>query len=128
MTNLFQTGYRNLQYIVKAFLWQPKTPEQEGLIDRLRKYHISLSSLNYSLDTQNIPLSVGRFPELLDLESNIIPQIDYHLEIIANGTSKRDFTLEDRARIMSEYVSQKIADNLATNPRTFKRVFQGSKD
>jgi len=128
MTNLIQTGYRNIKYAIKEFLWKPKTYEHEATIDRLRRYGVSLCSLNCALDRENIPLSMGRFPELLDIETGLATQVNYHLETIINNTFNRRLSMESRIRIISEYVSQKIADDMAINPRTFERIFQEKKD
>ena len=124
MSDIIETIHRNAVYWVKELFWKPENVRDEQVVDRLKRYDISLYSLNHHLDQAGFPDNVGRFPGILSYYSKIHDTITSALDTFWRNQSQLHGDVQTAREVLRNNVSLAVATYLDSEIEAERRIFR----
>lgn len=123
MSDIIRTIHRNAKYHVRELFWKPENVQEEGVVDRLKRYDINLGSLNHHLDEESFPLAIGRFPEILSDYPRISDTITSALDTFWRNQSQVPGGVQTTREELRDNISLAVATYLDSEIEAERRVF-----
>jgi hypothetical protein len=115
MSGLLKGLYKNVVYTFQGMVWKPRSIHEDVLNDNLSRYGLNLGYLNNEFDNNQVPLSVGRFPKILN-----------EIDEFNRAYGKVPMSQKEKSKKLANHLSRRALERISDDPAAFTRVLDSS--